>query len=89
MALLTELTGNEPFVWKEMYQKVYDEIKAIISKETMLCRLNHDLPFLIFPNASDMHLVAHVSKIEAGNIYEVLKYDHCPALLNSRKLNNY
>ena len=77
-----------------MHQEAFDEIKAIISKETMLHYPNYKLPFLIFLHASDMQLGAHASKTQATNIdyvnfEEVLKQDHCPALLNSRKLNNY
>ena len=74
-----------------MHHKACDEIKAIVSKETMLCYPKYELRFLIFPDASDMKLGAHVSKIQATNVDyvnvdEALKQDHCLALLHGRKL---
>ena len=94
LAPLTELAGSVPFILKEINYTSCNEIKAIMSKETMLCHPNYDLPFLMSPDASDMQLGTHMSQIEAANVYfenfdEVLKYDHFPALLHSQKLNNY
>ena len=73
-----------------MHRKAYDEIKAIASKETMLCFPNYDLPFLMLPDASDMQLGAHASQIKATNVDftnfdEALKHDHCTVLLHSQK----
>ena len=64
-----------------MHRKTYDEIKVIISKETMLHYPNYDLPFLMIPDATGMQLVAHASQIEPVNVdfenaNEALKYDH-------------
>ena len=91
---LTALTGNMNFQWNEKHQKAFEETKAIMSKETMLCYPNCELPFLMFPDASDMQLGADVSQTQNAdiaytNVEETLKEDHCPVLLHSRKLNNY
>ena len=45
LAPLTKLTENFPFGWNETDQKAYDEIKAIMSKETMSHHPNCNLPF--------------------------------------------
>ena len=43
----------------------------------------------MFLDASDIQLGDHVYQIEAANVDKVLKHDHYPVLLHSRKLNNY
>ena len=43
---LTALTGNVAFMWSETNQEACDEIKDIMSKETMLHHPNYDLSFL-------------------------------------------
>ena len=38
LSALTELrvTGNKPFIWKEEHQKAFDQMKALIAKDTLL-----------------------------------------------------
>ena len=57
---LTDLTGNAPFVWSEECQKALDTMKAAMAKVATLCYPNHALPFLMFPDASEKQLGAHV-----------------------------
>ena len=57
LAPLTAMTGNNTsFKWKEIHQKAFDQIKAIISKSTLLLYPNHNLPFDIYTDASDFQL---------------------------------
>ena len=77
-----------------MHQKSFDEIKAVVSKETMLHHPNCELQLPMLPDASDMHLGYHVlqtkdKRINFTNVEEVLKRDHFPVLLHSLKLNNF
>ena len=94
LALLTDLTENVPFQWEEKHQQVFDIIKATLAKKTMLYYPNYNLPFLIFPNASDKQLGGHVTQINTTNIdftnvNEVLQQDHHSLLFYTCKLSNY
>ena len=53
LASLAESIGNKPFDWKEKHAKAFVESKAVMAKETLLCYLNYNLPFLMFPDASE------------------------------------
>ena len=60
----------------------------------MLHYQNCNLPFLVFPDASDKQLGAHGSQIENKNadftnVAEVLKQNHHPVSHHSRKMNDY
>ena len=55
-----------------MCQEDYDEIKDVASKETMLHCPNYELQCLMFLDASDIWLGAHVSHVEHTNVDESL-----------------
>ena len=51
-----------------MHLKAFDEIKAIMSKETMLYCPKYKLPFLMLRDASEMQLGAHALQVQATKI---------------------
>ena len=78
LAPLTDLTGNTPFVWSKECQTAFDTIKATMAKAAILYYPNYSLPFLIFPDASEKQLGAHISQIDTAsrdysNIEQVLE----------------
>ena len=60
LAPLTEMTGTKQFYWTPRQQQAFDQMKAIIAKETMLYYPDHNLPFEIYTDASDYQLGAVV-----------------------------
>ncbi len=56
LAPLTELTGGSTFTWTDKQQQAFDAIKAMIAKDTLLQYPDHNLPFNIFTDASDLQL---------------------------------
>ena len=67
LAPLTDLlgTGDEmprQFVWGDAQQKAFDQMKAIMAKDTLLAYADHNLPFHIETDASDYQL--------GGRIYQ-------------------
>ena len=88
LVLLTELTGNATFMWNNAHKKAFDDAKAIMSKETMSHCPNYKLPFLIFPDTSDVQLGAYTSQTQATNVDKALKQDYCPVFLHGRKLSD-
>ena len=76
LAPLTELTGNKPFIWKDEHQKAFDQMKALIAKDTLLRYPDHNKPFHIFLDASNYQLGATIA-VQDGK----------PVAYYSRKLN--
>ena len=63
LAPLTRLTKKEvKFAWTEVEQKAFDDIKRIISRETLLAYPNFNKPFVIHTDASKTQLGAVVSQ---------------------------
>ena len=82
------------FKWSKEYQNLFDTIKLIISKKTMLYYLNYNLPFSVFSNASDKQLGTHMIQIndisiDLYNMEIVLKQDYYPVLFYICKLNHF
>jgi RNase H-like domain found in reverse transcriptase len=76
LAPLTQLVSNsERFQWTTVHQEAYNEVKRVISKETLLSFPDFDKPF---------HVYMDVSKYQLGSI---IMQDDKPLAFNSRKLN--
>lgn len=72
LAPLTELTGTKHFIWTDVQQKAFDQMKAIIARETLLYYPDHNKPFHIFTDASDYQLGSTI--IQDG--HPVAYYSH-------------
>ena len=76
LAPLSKLTSkNVPYRWKKEHQEAFEEMKRIITKETLLAYLNFNKPFHIHTDASDVQLGACISQ------------EGKPIAFYSRKLN--
>ena len=63
MAPLTRLTSkNVKFIWTEVEQKAFDDIKRILSRETLLAYPQFDKPFVIHTDSSNYQLGAVISQ---------------------------
>ena len=63
LAPLARLTRKTvPFVWTSVEQKAFNDMKKILSKETLLAYPNFEEPFEIHTDASDMQLGAVISQ---------------------------
>jgi RNase H-like domain found in reverse transcriptase/Reverse transcriptase (RNA-dependent DNA polymerase) len=77
LAPLTALTAKEvPWKWGSEQQEVFEEIKKVISKETMLAFPRFDKPFHVYTDASKYQLGA------------VIMQEGRPLAFYSRKLNS-
>ena len=57
---LTELTAKGAFEWLPRYQKLFDEMKAIIAAEAINVYTDPNLPFKIYTDASDYQMGAAI-----------------------------
>ena len=77
LAPLTKLTGKGvKWAWDTPQQEAFDEIKRIMSKETILAYPDFSKPFHVYTDASDIQLGA------------VIMQDDRPLAFYSRKLNS-
>ena len=66
LAPLTELCSKTTkFQWTERQQKAFDEIKNMVSENTMLAYPDFNKPFIIHTDASDKQLEAVISQDES------------------------
>jgi hypothetical protein len=73
---LTELTGKGKFVSTNRHQQVFEAMKVLMAKDTLLAYLNHNLPFEVYTSdASNYQLGA------------VIMQNGKPVAYYSRKLN--
>jgi hypothetical protein len=63
------------FKWRQEHQDAFDQIKTVMSKETLLTFPNFNEPFHIFTDASNYQLGA------------VIAQNNKPLVFNSRKMN--
>ena len=73
---LTTLTGKRAFTWTSECQQAFDQMKALVSSDTLLAFLDHTQPFDLETDASDYQL---------GSI---IKQNGHPIAYYSRKLNS-
>ena len=77
LAPLTKMVGkNVPFQWDREQQEAFDEIKRVMSKQTILAFPDFKKPFHIYTDASNTQLGA------------VIMQDDKPLAFYSRKLNS-
>ena len=69
-------SAKAKFVWHDEEQKAFEDIKAIISRETLLAYPDFSNDFHIYTDSSDNQLGA------------VIMQDDCPLAFYSRKLNS-
>ena len=63
LAPLTALTSSEvKFIWTDKEQKAFNQMKQILSKETLLAYPDFSKPFEIHTNASKVQLRAVISQ---------------------------
>ena len=77
LASLTQLTGKgkSPFIWTTTHQQAFDSLKSLIVRDCMTHYPDHNLPFDIYTDASDLQLGA------------VIMQNNRPVAYFSRKLN--
>ena len=73
---LTVLMGKGPFCWDAKHQVAFEQMKALVSADTLLAYPNHTKPYDVETDASDYQLGA------------VIKQHNCPATYYSCKLNS-
>ena len=56
MAPLGELTGKGKFIWEPIYQKAFDEMKAIIFAYAINAFPDYSITFHVYTDASDLQL---------------------------------
>ena len=76
LAPLTDQIGKKKFNWGKEQQKAFEEMKALVIKDTLLVYPDHNKPFEIETDASDYQLGG------------VIKQDGKPVAYYSRKLNS-
>ena len=77
LAPLTRLVSNNvKFTWTDVEQKSFEDIKRVLSRQTLLAYPHFDKPFIIHTDASDTQIQAVISQ------------DKRPIALYSRKLND-
>ena len=77
MAPLTKLTGKgAKWIWDTPQQKAFEEIKRVMSDETILAYPDFNKPFHVCTDASDYHLGA------------VIMQDNEPLAFYSQKLTS-
>ena len=70
------MTRKAPFHWSAVHQKVFEQMKTILSTNTLLAYPNPDIPYDMETDASDYQLGS------------VRKQENCPVTCFSRKLNS-
>ena len=75
LAPLTELTGHAPFVWSKCHQHAFDQMRSLLAEDVLLHYPNHNLPFHIYTDASNIQLCSII-----------MQHDH-PIMYYSRKLS--
>ena len=76
LAPLTDLTGKGKFVWTDKHQQAFLQMKAVLAREVLLSYPDHNLPFHVYTDASDLQLGA------------VIMQNKRPVAFYSRKLNS-
>jgi hypothetical protein len=76
LAPLTDQVGKKNINWTPHCQKAFDSVKALLAKDAFLKYPDHNRPFHIYCDASDLQLGA------------VIMQDNAPVAYYSRKLNS-
>ena len=77
IAPLTELTKKDvPYIWTKEHQKAFEELRQVISKETLLAFPDFNKEFHVYTDASNTQLGA------------VIMQDNKPLAFYSRKMTN-
>ena len=63
LAPLTSLMSKDAkFIWTEEHQKAFEQVKKVVSKETLLAYPDFNTPFEIHTDASDYQLGSVISQ---------------------------
>jgi hypothetical protein len=62
--LMSMTSKNVKFVWTDVHQKAFEDIKKIICREVMLTFPDFSKPFHIYTDASDTQLGAVITQDE-------------------------
>ena len=76
LAPLTAMTGKAPFQWMPVHQKEFEQMKALISTDTLLAYPDPTKPYDVESDVSNYHLGS------------VIKQNIRPVAYFSRKLNS-
>lgn len=77
LAPLTELTKGNPrkIIWTKRHQQAFDEMKAVMAHDALICYPDHNQPYHVYTDASDLQLGS------------VIMQNGAPVAFYSRKLN--
>ena len=75
LAPLTQQVGKKTLIWSNECQEAFDRIKAVLAEQAFLKYPDHNKPFHIYCDASDIQLGAAIIQ------------DNCPVAFYSRKLS--
>ena len=76
LAPLTKQVGQKSLSWTQECQRAFDAIKAVLAEQTFLKYPDHNKPFNIYCDASNLQLGAAICQ------------DNCPVAFYSRKLTD-
>jgi hypothetical protein len=57
---LTSLTSSPTFIWEEAQQQAFDRMKALMATDALLAYPDHNKPFCIYTDASDVQLGSYI-----------------------------
>ena len=84
LAPLTELLGTKTYQWSDACQTAFQQLKAVIARETLLAYPDHSKTFYVETDASDYQLGGWIFQKETDESGQVIERD---IAFYTRKLN--
>ena len=87
LAPLTDLTGRK-FVWLPEHQKAFESMKALVAGDALLAFPDHNLPFVIETDASDVQLGAVIKQNDRPVAYTTIEKELLSIVETFREFRN-